>query len=341
MWSSVARPLSRLRTAARQKLAFSHNWRFFYDVWLLIASHKWYSLAIILVTIAQEIAALWPVSLLGQFVDGLSTGDIGNVVWLLLGASLLYPAILRGNVILRHKMFYETDYAKRRELVLLEADSGEARDVEAASSVHTLVLNAVSGISNAAYHILGSFTPVIIKIVVVSGNLLAYNRLLGVVYLASLVVPVVMTVVFNRYMQVLRDTQYSTISRSSGAGVRVIADGTDTEARERFLSVIRQRTDTLIALVARGQTFIYVREAALVGSQFIVIAIALAMREQIGITPGDFTRIIGYTTQVAASFITTASCLDAIVSHSRAYTVYARAAATPPRPSCNRKLDAG
>jgi len=101
------------------------------------------------------------------------------------------------------------------------------------------------------------------------------------------------------------------------------------------------RRRVFLSLIYKHQSSLYIREAALVGSQFIVIAIALAMREQIGITPGDFTRIIGYTTQVAASFITTASCLDAIVSHSRAYTVYARAAATPPRPSCNRKLDAG
>jgi hypothetical protein len=45
----------------------------------------------------------------------------------------------------------------------------------------------------------------------------------------------------------------------------------------------------------------------------------------LGLTPGDFTRIIGYTTQVAAAFITTASTLDAIVSYSRAYHIYAQA----------------
>jgi hypothetical protein len=35
--------------------------------------------------------------------------------------------------------------------------------------------------------------------------------------------------------------------------------------------------------------------------------------------------MVGYTTQVAVAFIDTAACLDAIVSFSRAYHVYARA----------------
>ena len=70
-----------------------------------------------MVTIFQEIAALWPVNLLGEFIDRLDTGDMGNTVWLLLGASLFYPGLLRANVILRHKMFYETDFRKRVEII--------------------------------------------------------------------------------------------------------------------------------------------------------------------------------------------------------------------------------
>ncbi|MGQ9554308.1 MAG: hypothetical protein ACUVWR_09365 [Anaerolineae bacterium] len=53
--------------------------------------------------------------------------------------------------------------------------------------------------------------------------------------------------------------------------------------------------------------------------------LALAMRAQLNMTPGDFTRIIGYTAQVAAAFISAASCLDSIVSCSRAYHIFARA----------------
>ena len=59
--------------------------------------------------------------------------------------------------------------------------------------------------------------------------------------------------------------------------------------------------------------------------KFIVVFIAMAIREQIGITPGDFSKIIGYTTQVAAAFITAAAQMDNIISYSRAYHVYAMA----------------
>ncbi|MBC7236036.1 MAG: ABC transporter ATP-binding protein [Chloroflexi bacterium] len=326
---------ARVSTWIRQQRAFNPNWQFFFDVGQLIVAHKWYSLAIILVTVAQEIVALWPVALLGQFVDRLQTGDLGNVVWLFMGASLLYPAIMRGNVILRHKMFYETDYSKRLEMTLSESDRDQYHDVEEASAAHTRVVNAVSGITNAAYHILGSFTPVIIKIIVVSSRLLAYNRMLGLVYLATLLVPGAMTILFNNKLRVLRDAQYSAISRASGTGVRVIADKRDEAARQRFFEVMRERTNVLVSLMTNNQIFIYVREAALVGSQFLVVLLAVGMRERIGLTPGDFTKIVGYTTQVAAAFITTATVLDAIVSHCRAYHVYAAARRPPtltPRP---------
>ena len=49
------------------------------------------------------------------------------------------------------------------------------------------------------------------------------------------------------------------------------------------------------------------------------------MRERLQMTPGDFTKIVGYTTQVAAAFISAAACLDAIVSYTRAYHIYAAA----------------
>jgi hypothetical protein len=51
----------------------------------------------------------------------------------------------------------------------------------------------------------------------------------------------------------------------------------------------------------------------------------LRMRVRVGLTPGDFTQIVGYTAQVAAAFIGAASVLDAIVSSSRAYHVYTQA----------------
>ena len=325
---------SRVWRRIRSAVILSPNWRFFHDVGQLIWEYRWYSLAILAVTVSQEFAALWPVNLLGQFVDGLSTGELGGVVWLLMCASLLYPGIVRGNTILRHKMFYETEFRTRVEMVIQEAERGGAEDVEEASAAHTRVLNAVSGVTNAAYHLLGSFVPVIIKVVVVAGNLLGYNRILGLAYLGSLAVPSLMTVLFNRKLQVLRDAQYSVISRSSGVGVKVISQRGDPSMRERFVEIMRERTGVLISLLARHQSFLYIREAALVGSQFLVVFLALALRERVGLTPGDFTRIVGYTTQVAAAFITTASTLDAIISYSRAYHAFDQAhtarAASPP-----------
>jgi len=326
---NVRRAVTRLLSNAR----LSPNFFFFRDVGRLIWDYRWHSLAIIIVTIVQEIVALWPVSLLGQLVDQLQTGDLGNTIWLLMGASLLYPGIVRGNIILRHKMFYETDRAKRIELTLGEADRGACSDVEEAGTAHTRVINAVSGITNAAYHILGSFTPVIIKSIVVGGKLLAYDRLLGIAYLASLIVPSVMTALFNGKLRVLRDSQYSIISQASGSGVKTIADMNNQKARTKFLRVVAERKNTLISLVSKSQTFIYIREVALIGSQFLVVLLALGMRQRLGLTPGDFTKIIGYTTQVAAAFITTATVLDAIVSYSRAYHVFAKARETVSAPT--------
>ena len=54
----------------------------------------------------------------------------------------------------------------------------------------------------------------------------------------------------------------------------------------------------------------------------LVVAIAVSMRKSLGLTAGDFTRVIGYTAQVAAAFINAAACLDAVVSYSRAWHVY-------------------
>ena len=306
-------------------LKLNANWPFYRDVARLIGEYKGYGLAITAVTVLQEVSALWPVALLGQFVDRLATGDLGHVVWLFLGASLLYPGIVRGNTILRHKMFYETDFEKRVELTLLEADRAESGDVEEAGAAHTRVVNAVSGITNASYHILGSLAPVVIKIAVVSTKLLAYNRSLGLIYVATLLIPALMTALFNDKLRVLRDTQYSVISRSSGLGVRAIAYREDVEVRGRFATVMRERTNVLISLVSRSQVFLYCREISLVGSQFLIVFIALGMRDRISLTPGDFTQIVGYTTQVAVAFINTAAVLDAIISYSRAYRVFAQA----------------
>lgn len=304
-------------------LEYSPSWHFVRDVARLIWESKWFSLAIFVVTIFQEYAALVPVNLLGQFIDRLGTGDMGNTVWLFLLSTLFYPALMRGNVMLRHKMFYEMDYRKNVEMVLKAAEKGDAPSPEAAGAAFARTANAVSGITNAVYHVLGSFTPIIIKIIIVSINLVAYNRLLGQVYVASLLIPAVMTIVFNRWLRVLLDSQYSVASEFSGAGVRTFTERGNEEVKERFRDVMRVRRRVHIHLVIKGQFFIYLREAALIGSQFIVVFMAVAIRTQLGLTPGDFAKIIGYTTQVAAAFIGAASCLDAIISYSRAYHVYA------------------
>jgi hypothetical protein len=298
-------------------------WQFVGNVAGLIWEYRWYSLAIFAVTIFQEIAALWPVNLLGEFIDRLDTGEIGRIVWLLLAASLFYPGLLRANVILRHKMFYETDFRKRVEMVLQASDAGRWTDSESAGAVYTKAVNAVSGITNAVYHILASFTPVIIKIVIVSGNLLRYNRLLGLSYLGSLSIPLAMTLLFNKKLQVLRDSQYSVIGESSGLGIKAIAEKDNQEVKQKFTDVMRIRTNVFISLLARSQSFLYIREASLVGSQFLVVFMALSMREQLHITAGDFTKIMGYTAQVAAAFISAAASMDAIVSYTRAYHIYA------------------
>jgi hypothetical protein len=315
------------RITERIKLKFAYDplWQFVGNIAGLIWEYHWYSLAIFVVTIFQEFAALWPVNLLGEFIDRLDSGDMGRTVWLLLAASVFYPGLVRANVILRHKMFYETDFSKRVELILHVSDMGQWTDSEAAGAAYTKTVNAVSGITNAVFHILASFTPVIIKITIVSGNLLRYNRLLGTSYLASLAIPVAMTLLFNKKLQVLRDSQYAMIGESSGLGIKVIAEKDNREVREKFLGVMRVRTNVFISLLNRGQAFLYVREAALVGSQFLVVFLALSMRARLNMTAGDFTKIVGYTAQVAAAFINAAACLDAIVSYSRAYHIYAAA----------------
>ena len=303
----------------------SPSWLFIKDVWRLIWAYRGYSLAILLVTVVQELAALWPVSLLGRFIDELTSGAVSDTVWLLLFASLLAPGIARANIMLRHKMFYETDFQKLLELVCKTADEGGPPDAEAAGAAYARTANAVSGITNAAYHVLGSFTPVIIKIAIVSASLLSYNRFLGTVYLLSLLIPAAMTVLFNRWLRVHLDTQYSIVSDVQGAGIRMIYERDNALLRERYREIMRTRKVVLTTLVYKNQIFTYLREAALVGSQFAVVFIALAMRHQLGMTAGDFARIIGYTAQVAAAFISAAACLDAIISYSRAYGVYAKA----------------
>jgi len=315
------------RIVQRCRLEYTLNplWQFVGNIGDLIWEYKWFSLAIFVVTIFQEIAALWPVNLLGEFIDRLDTGEMGRTVWLFLGASLFYPGLLRANVILRHKMFYETDFRKRVELVLNASDAGKWTDSEAAGGVYIKAVNAVSGITNAVYHILASFTPVIIKIVIVSGNLLRYNRTIGWSYLGSLAIPLAMTFAFNKVLKVLRDSQYTVIGESSGVGIKAIAEKDNQEARSKFERMMRTRTDVLISLLARSQSFLYIREAVLIGSQFLVIFLALSMRQELAMTAGDFAKIVGYTTQVAAAFISAASCLDAIVSYSRAYHIYAAA----------------
>lgn len=326
----VVRPKTVAARIARRIQAYP-SWGFVSDVLGLIWEYRLFGLAILAVTVVQEIVALWPVQLLGQFVDRLQTGDIGNVVLLFLGASLLHPAIVRANVILRHKMFYESDLRKRVELTLQVAEETDGKDAESAGSAHTSLVQAVSGVTNAAYHLLGGFTPVIIKIVVVASRLLAYNYVLGLAYVASLSAPILLTILFNHKLRVLRDTQYSVINKTTGAGIRTIVERGKEETRERFLRIMRERTDILISLVTRSQSFLYVREATLVGSQFLVVFLALGLRDRIGMTPGDFTKVVGYTAQVAVAFLNAVSFVDNIFSYSRAYHVYRQEHRPAPR----------
>jgi len=305
-----------------RRVRANQSWAFASDVLGLIWQFRLFGVAILAVTVVQEFVALWPVQLLGQFVDRLQTGDIGNTVVLFLGASLLHPAIVRANVILRHKMFYECDFRKRVELTLQVADETDGKDAEAAGSAHTSLVQAVSGVTNAAYHLLGSFTPVLVKTIVVAGRLLAYNEILGLAYVSSLSVPILLTILFNHKLRVLRDTQYSVINKTSGAGIKTILERDNVDARERFVAIMRERTSILISLVCRSQCFLYVRQAALVGSQFLVVFLALGLRDRLGMTPGDFTQVVGYTGQVAVAFLNAVSFVDNIFSYSRAYHVY-------------------
>ena len=313
----------RMAQRFRQSLDVSSAGQFIRDVGLLIWEYKWYSLVIFVVTIVQEWASIVPVNLLGDFIDAIDTGGVSRIVWLFFGASLLYPALLRANTVLRHKMFYDSDLEKRVELLIKLSDAGICRDTDKAAAAHTRVINAVSGVTNTAYHLLGSFTPVIIKTVIVSGNLLRMNRLLGWVYLSTLVVPAVMTVIFNKKLVVLRDSQYSVIGEASGVGIETIQHKEDPSIRERLKRILHERRDIMMSLLIKSQSYLYIRQSALIVSQFAAVFLALAIRDRVGITAGDFAKIIGYTTQVAAAFITAAAQLDSIISYSRAYHVYA------------------
>jgi hypothetical protein len=298
----------------------SPDWRFARDIWAMIAENGWHSLAVLVVTIVQEVTALWPVTLLGQFVDRLQSGALGNVVWLLLGASLIAPCIARANMILRHKMFYETDFKKRVEFTLRVPPG--MTDIHSAAMANSRVVNAVSSLTNATFYVVGSFTPVVIKIVIVSGSLLAYNSLIGWSFLSSLLVPVALTILANDKQRKLRDRQYEIISEGEGAGTHLVANQDRLADKARFTDLMRDRKDVLFRLLTKSQIYLYTREAALVGSQFLVVLVALVMRNRLGITPGDFTRIVGYTTQVAVAFINAAVNFDSVVSYSRAYHVY-------------------
>ena len=322
---SITGRLKGIAARTESQMRLNPNWLFVRDVARLIWRYKMYGLAILLVTIFQEIVALWPVTLLGRFVDQLQNGNVGRVVWLFMGASLLHPAVTRGNIILRHKMFYETDFEKRVELTLQEAGHKDNDDVERASTAHTRAINAASGITNATYHVLGSFTPILIKIVIVSGSLLAYSKSIGAAYLASLSIPLLMTLFFNNKLRILRDAQYSVISRASGAGVKAIIEKGSPITQGKLREALQQRKEVLISLVCKGQIFLYIRRVALIVGQFLAILIALRLRETLDITPGDFTKIAGYTTQVTVAFLNTAAVLDAIISYSRAYHVFTQA----------------
>jgi hypothetical protein len=233
---------------------------------------------------------------------------------------VLAPGIARLNVIVRHKMFYQTDFQSRVDMTFRLPSP--ALNVESAGKINSRIANAVSSITNAAYHVLGSFTPVVIKVVVVSASLLAYNTVLGWSFVASLSLPAAITVGYNLWQRKLRDHQYAVVTRAEGIGTRLISTPAHDGARARFTRLMRERRDVLYTVVARSQLSLYAREVALLASQFLVVALAISMREELHMTAGDFTRIIGYTAQVSAAFINAVACLDAVISYSRAWHVY-------------------
>jgi hypothetical protein len=67
----------------------SPSGQFASDIGRMIFEYRWISLAIVAVTVFQEVASLWPVNLLGRFIDGLGSPDTGRTVALLVGASVL------------------------------------------------------------------------------------------------------------------------------------------------------------------------------------------------------------------------------------------------------------
>jgi len=313
-------------TSRWARIRNSTHWHFFVGGMRLLWDYRGYSLTSLGLTILQEIVALWPAKLLGQFVDRLQTGELGNVVWLFMGASVLYPIVLRINVIISNKMFYEMELQKRiewLERVGLRRDC--AGDAEKAGSAVVTITNAVSAMCHLAFYSVRSVAPIFVKVIAVCSALLAYSRVLGLTYLASLAIPIAMTISYNKRMRALRDTQYSLAGESNGAGVKTMIEGKNEETRNRFLQIMVKRRNVLFALLAKSQIATFLRTTVLTGSQFVVVFIALAMRQQLGLTPGDFTTIVGYTSQVATATLGAASVIDTIIDLSRAYTVYVQA----------------
>ena len=312
--------------AAWERTRSSTDWHFFVGAMRLLWDYRRFSIPSMALTIFQEIAALWPARLLGQFVDRLQTGDLGNVVWLFFGASVLYPLVLRTNVIVSNRMFYAMELEKRVEWTARVGKSGQcAGDAEKAGTAIIRIVNGVSAMAHLAFYTVRSVAPIFVKVIAVSSALLAYSRTLGLVYMGSLVIPVVMTIRYNKRVRALRDRQYGLASEVTGTAVKALAEHENPEPRARFLDVMVDRRRVLFGLLARSQLANFFRTAVLTGSQFAVVFLALAMRHDLGLTPGDFTTIVGYTGQVAAAVLGAASVYDTIVDLTRAYTVYVQA----------------
>lgn len=312
--------------AALQRTHGSTDWHFFTGAMRLLWDYRRYSIPSMALTIVQEIAALWPARLLGQFVDRLQGGDPGNVVWLFFGASILYPLLLRTNVIISNRMFYAMELEKRLEWTARVGQSGQcANDAEKAGTAIIRIVNAVSAMAHLAFYSVRSIAPIFVKVIAVSSALLTYSRTLGLVYVASLAIPVWMTIRYNRRVRALRDRQYGVASEVTGTAVKALAEHENPEPRSRFLEVMVERRRILFTLLARSQVANLARTVVLTGSQFAVVFLALAMRHDLGLTPGDFTTIVGYTGQVAAAVLGAASVYDTIVDLTRAYTVYVEA----------------
>lgn len=296
--------------------------RFLRDVFRLLWQYRGLSVLVLGVTIGQELSSLWPYSSLGKCVDKFQSKEIflAVVVFVLANGVHLLVSSLSG--ILRNTLKFDLECFLRIKLVSEEGGKGIWRDAKGAGRVNTLILNAISGLVQAADYLLGSFIPVLIKIGVVSADFMRYSWLLALAYLLSLLIPGAITIYINRKLLKLRDLQYKTDSLAGGEGVQTLL-GSNSEGHNQALrDSTQERKRVQISLTVSSQVLNLLRTLSLAGSQLIVIFLAVYRRQELGLTAGDFTRLINYMVQVAGSFLGVASMIDALATFSRAHATY-------------------